>query len=199
MEGKSSLISAPQPLVSGLGVQGLAPTTRCKRNMVEGDGRTPAPADFTLGGGDDYLSAGRAFIDGNGNNDDDGDLQLTGGPRWKRRFGVGGPVLRPVLCVTCGNKDPTQCCGCRGGKKKIQCFVCFNDDSTFCCSCPVRQDVRSLRVPTARAAWLAAHLPAIEVGEGDERGGGFGVSTEAERELLDDGGDGWLGVYISWR
>ena len=66
MERKSSLISAPQPLVSGLGVQGLAPTTRCKRNMVEGDGRTPAPADFTLGDGDDYLSAGRAFIDGNG-------------------------------------------------------------------------------------------------------------------------------------
>ena len=163
---------------------------------------------FTLGDGDDYLSAGCALIDGgNGNgggggddgDDDGGDLQLTGGPRWKRRFGVGGPVLRPVLCVTCGNKDPTQCCGCRDGKRKIQCFVCFNDDSTFCCSCPVRQDVRSLRVPTARAAWLAAHLPAIEVGEGDERGGGFGVSTEAERELLDDGGDGWLGVYISWR
>ena len=160
--------------------------------MVEGDGLTPASTDFTLGDGDDYLSAGRVFIDdgngnGNGGGDDDGgDLQLTGGPRWKRRGGAGGPVLRPVLCVTCGNKDPTQCCGCRDGKKKIQCFVCFNDDFTFCCSCPARQDVRPLRVPTARAAWLAAHLPAVEVDEGDEGGGGDGGGGDDDG----DGGDG---------
>ena len=50
---------------------------------------------FALGDGDNYLSAGRAFVDGdNGNggggDDDGGDLQLTGGPRWKRRGGVAG-------------------------------------------------------------------------------------------------------------
>ena len=39
------------------------------------------------------------------------------------------------LCVTCGNQDPTMCCGCRNGKKMIQCHVCFNDDCTYCCSC----------------------------------------------------------------
>ena len=82
---------------TGRGVQGPAHAIRCKRNTVEGDGLTTASTDFTLGDGDDYLSAGRAFIDGgNGNgggddgDDDGGDLQLTGGPRWKRRGGVAG-------------------------------------------------------------------------------------------------------------
>jgi hypothetical protein len=46
---------------------------------------------FALGDGDNYLSSGRVFVD-----DDDGseggdvELQLTGGPRWKRRGGGGG-------------------------------------------------------------------------------------------------------------
>ena len=56
----------------------------------DGSGKT----NFGLGDGDDYLSAGRAFVDGgNGNGggddgDDGGELQWTGGPRWKRRGGV---------------------------------------------------------------------------------------------------------------
>ena len=46
---------------------------------------------FALGDGDNYLSAGRVFVDDDdGSEGDDGELQLTGGPRWKRRGGVAG-------------------------------------------------------------------------------------------------------------
>ena len=49
---------------------------------------------FALDGGENYLSAGRVFVDDDdgseGGGGGDGELQLTGGPRWKRRGGVAG-------------------------------------------------------------------------------------------------------------
>jgi hypothetical protein len=47
----------------------------------------------------------------------------------------GGPDLRPVICVTCDRREPSQCCGCSNGRKKIQCYKCLNDNYTWCCGC----------------------------------------------------------------
>jgi hypothetical protein len=58
----------------------------------------------------------------------------------------GGPDPRPVLCITCGRKEPSQYCGCANGKKMIQCFKCLNDDYTWYCGCESDKEEKEMAV-----------------------------------------------------